>query len=381
MPMNPDARAAWVALALTPGIGPQRFAALLAACETPLGALSAPFAFLCTIPGISRACATAIKESSAEDGLGVLQRTHELGARCLLPDDAEFPARLKEIPDAPVVLFAMGPHLAAPGPLGLGAGVGETVAIVGARDHTAYGAEVCRMVAGAAAEAGIVVVSGMARGIDAIAHQAALDAGGTTIGVLGNGLGVIYPAANRALYERVAREGLLLTEFPPGERPHAGSFPRRNRLISGIARATVVVEAAETSGALVTVECALAQGREVLAVPGPITSKASRGANRLIRDGATPLLEMPDLLNLYPGVTAPPPAQGATPRAPVGAGRSEPERRVLAELAPAGIHLDQLVAVLNRPVGDVLATLLELELAGIIEQLPGRIFRPSPSAT
>jgi DNA processing protein len=232
------------------------------------------------------------------------------------------------------------------------------------------------MVAGAAARTGLVVVSGMARGIDAIAHQAALDAGGTTIGVLGNGLGVIYPAANRALYERVARDGMLLTEFPPGERPHAGSFPRRNRLISGLSRATVVIEAAETSGALVTVECALAQGREVLAVPGPIGTRTSRGTNRLIRDGATPLLEVEDLLNLYPNVRAASGAKSVTPVAtPVRVGRTDAERAVLAEVPPAGIHLDQLVAHLGRPVGDVLAVLLDLELAGFVEQLPGRIFR------
>ena len=124
-----------------------------------------------------------------------------------------------------------------------------------------------------------------------MAQAAALDAGGSTIGVLGNGLGVIYPAANRALYERVARDGLLISEFPPGERPNAGSFPRRNRLISGLSRVTVVIEAAAGSGALITAGSALDQGREVMAVPGNITSAVSFGTNRLIRDGATPVLE------------------------------------------------------------------------------------------
>lgn len=416
MSMNRDARAAWVALALTPGIGPQRFAALLAATETPHGALSAPFAFLCSIPGISRASATAIKATNAGDGAQVLDRVEALGARALLPDDPEFPPSLTQIPDPPPLLFAMGkafprgqtltpqPPLPTvegerpdqfPSPEGRGVrgegsahvvrGKGsalwtEAVAIVGSRDHTAYGAEVCRLISGAAAEAGIAVVSGMARGLDAIAHQAALDRGGMTIGVLGNGLGVIYPAANRALYERVAADGLLLTEFPPGERPHAGSFPRRNRLISGLARVVVVVEAAVTSGALVTVECALAQGKEVLAVPGPITSRASVGVNRLIRDGATPLLEPSDLLDLFPRHKAEPTSScPAVPlsSAPLIPGRTAEERAVMAELVAAGIHLDQLVAILGRPVGDVLGLLLDLELAGFVEQLPGRIFRPA----
>jgi DNA processing protein len=371
MSMNRDARAAWVALALTPGIGPRRFAALLAATETPHGALSAPFAFLCSIPGISRACATAIKATHAGDGARVLDQVDALGARALFPADAEFPISLTQIPDPPPLLFAMGKALVPEV---------EAVAVVGSRDHTAYGAEVCRLISGAAAEAGIAVVSGMARGLDAIAHQAALERGGMTIGVLGNGLGVIYPAANRALYERVAADGLLLTEFPPGERPHAGSFPRRNRLISGLARVVVVVEAAVTSGALVTVECALAQGKEVLAVPGPITSRASVGVNRLIRDGATPLLEPSDLLDLFPGKKAEPTSSSsAVPpsSAPLIPGRTAEERAVMAELVAAGIHLDQLVAILGRPVGDVLGLLLDLELAGFVEQLPGRIFRPA----
>lgn len=391
MSMNRDARAAWVALALTPGIGPRRFAALLAATETPHGALSAPFAFLCAIPGISRACASAIKATNAGEGARVLDQVDALGARSLLPDDPEFPPSLREIPDPPPVLFVMGglsaalrgPHSSSP-PVPLSTfverGNAECVAIVGSRDHTAYGAEVCRLVAGAAADAGIAVVSGMARGLDAIAHQAALDRGGLTIGVLGNGLGVIYPAANRALYERVAAEGLLLTEFPPGERPHAGSFPRRNRLISGLARVVVVVEAAETSGALVTVECALAQGKEVLAVPGPITSRASVGVNRLIRDGATPLLEPADLLDLFPGNKAE--SSSSCPvvppsSAPLIPGRTPEERAVMAELVAAGIHLDQLCAILGRSVSEVLGLLLDLELAGFVEQLPGRIFRPA----
>ncbi len=133
------------------------------------------------------------------------------------------------------------------------------VAIVGSRDHSLYGEETCRAVAAAAAGAGIAVVSGMARGLDAVAHTAALDAQGSTIGILGNGLGVIYPAANRLLYQRMEERGLLLTEFPPGERPGIGAFPRRNRLISALARVTVVIEAAEGSGTLITVGTALSQ--------------------------------------------------------------------------------------------------------------------------
>jgi DNA processing protein len=207
-------------------------------------------------------------------------------------------------------------------------------------------------------------VSGMARGLDAIAHAGTLEAGdsrGRTIGVLGNGLGVIYPAANRLLYEEVATRGLLLTECPPGERPHAASFPRRNRLISGLARVTVVVEAALGSGALQTARCALEQGREVMMVPGPITSVVSQGTNQWVRDGAGPLLELTDLLYHYPelgrasaGVTAV--TQSADPL----------ERRMLNALQVQALPAERLVEASQAPVERALDTLSMLELSGRI---------------
>ncbi|HYC31843.1 MAG TPA: DNA-processing protein DprA, partial [Gemmatimonadales bacterium] len=291
-----DARAAWLALALVPGIGPSRFHRLLETFETPLGALSAPFAFLCAVPGMTVAAATAVRGASLDQGRRLLASVDRYGGHVLLPPDPEYPAALRLIPEAPTALFAQGDLSLISHP---------AVAIVGSRDHSSYGGEVCRRLSWAAAEAGAVVVSGMARGLDAVAHGAALDAGGRTVGVLGNGLGVVYPSANRRLYDRVRASGLLLTEFPPGERPNAGSFPRRNRIISGLARVTVVVEAGGTSGALITAGTALDQGREVMVVPGPITSERSVGCNRLIRDGAAPLLEERDLLEHYPDVVPP----------------------------------------------------------------------------
>jgi DNA processing protein len=221
-------------------------------------------------------------------------------------------------------------------------------------------------------------VSGMARGLDAVAHGAALDCGGATIGVLGNGHGVVYPAANRALYERVSQHGLLLSEFPPGDKPHAGSFPRRNRLISGLARVTLVVEAAATSGALITAGSALDQGREVMAVPGNVTSPVSVGTNRLIRDGAAPLLEPADLLQHFPELAGPPPVVSLVTTAGI---RPLPEtltleERELALLCNAEpVHPDQLARKSRRPVGEILGLLSGLEIAGVIEQGPGRIFR------
>lgn len=367
--MNSEERAAWVALALVPGIGPARLHALIKVCQTPAGALAAPFAFLCTVPGMSEAAATAVKATSVAAGHQVLETVERAGGQVLLPEDASFPDSLREIPDSPPLLFAVGAVSLLRQP---------AAAVVGSREHTGYGAEAARRMSWEVASAGVVVVSGMARGLDAVAHTAALDAGGGSIGVLGNGLGVIYPAANRRLYERMSAQGLLLTEFPPGERPHAGSFPRRNRIISGLARVTVVVEAGEGSGALITAGTALDQGREVMAVPGPITSPQSVGPNRLIRDGAAPLLEPRDLLDQYPDAVAP---AAARPYSKVAAVRplpedlGEPERAVAELLDNGALLLDDLIARTGRPASELLTLLCGLEIAGVVEQRPGRVFK------
>ncbi|MBA3316752.1 MAG: DNA-protecting protein DprA [Gemmatimonadales bacterium] len=317
---------------------------------------------------MSPAAASAVAVAGLSAGRRALEEAERLGARVLIADDPEYPPLLSQIPDSPPVLFALGNLRLLQRP---------AVAIVGSRDHSPYGAEVARALSWGAASCGLAVVSGMARGLDAVAHVAALDAGGGTIGVLGNGVGVIYPTANRELYQRVAATGLLLTEFPPGERPSAGSFPRRNRLISGLARVTVVVEAAEGSGALITAGTALDQGREVMVVPGNITSPSSVGANRLIRDGAAPLLSSDDLLEHYPesvrpseGFGGPPPATVPLPDAlPAG------HRAVAELLGTEPVLLEDLVGRSGRPPQDLLAALCALEIAGVVEQRPGRQFR------
>ncbi|MDZ4863448.1 MAG: DNA-processing protein DprA [Gemmatimonadota bacterium] len=382
-----DERAAYVALALVPGIGPARLAELLTHCHTALGALSAPFAFLGTVPGISRAAATAISQATPATGVALLAQIEAMQAHVLLPIDDDFPPLLRQIPDPPPLLFAVGDLTLLHRP---------AVAVVGSRDHSAYGGEVCRMIAEAAAGAGIVVVSGMARGLDAIAHRAALDVGGPTIGILGNGLGVIYPAANRELYAGVARHGLLLTEFPPGERPGVGAFPRRNRLISGLARVTVVIEAAAGSGTLITVGTALTQGRDVMALPGNITSPTSVGTNRLIQDGAEPLIELGDLLRHFPeagaasrhALAAPGVAGRESER--IGAkngGRRTPspdppelpadlpdaERRVAEALRAGSAPIDLLVLRSGLPTSLALSALSMLEFRGLIRQDGGLI--------
>ncbi|PYP98437.1 MAG: DNA-protecting protein DprA [Gemmatimonadetes bacterium] len=358
---------ATLALSLVPGIGSQRLRALVATFGSAQAALDAPQAKLAATFGIGPAAATAIKDARPEDGARVLQRLRQLGASVLLAGEPDFPDQLEEIPDPPMVLYVWGDRS-----LLTQAGV----ALVGSRDHTTYGAEAARILATAVAQRA-VVVSGMARGIDALVHTAALDAGGGTIGVLGNGFGVIYPAANRELYDRMVAHGCLVTEHPPGERPHAGSFPRRNRLISGLARAVVVIEAKAGSGALVTADAGLEQGRPILAVPGPITSPTSYGCNKLIQQGAKAALCVADIfeeIGLPSGLRQ------------LGAELSTPAPRVPPidltglqltlwhRMTTEPQHVDALVASAQTRPADVLGALTELELRGLVRQGPGMIF-------
>jgi DNA processing protein len=364
-------RLAYLALTQVPGMGPARLKTLLTACTTAIGAHSAPFEFLCALPGFSRALVSALKSTPLETGRKTMEAAERLGAGVLLYPDEDFPELLRQVNDPPPVLFILGDKSLLSRP---------AAAVVGSRDHSSYGAWVCRKVAGTAARSGVVVVSGMARGLDAVAHSAALDSGGSTLGVLGNGLGVIYPAANRKLYERVASKGLLITEFPPGERPTAGSFPRRNRLISGLSRVTVVIEAAEGSGALITAGTALDQGREVMAVPGNITSPVSIGANRLIRDGASPLLDPADLMQHFPELPVRLESSVSSDPAPLPDTLSAEERELALIIGSNPIHPDQLAERCARPVGEVLGLLSALEISGVVEQGPGRVFRRALSS-
>ena len=358
---------ATITLSLVPGIGPQRLRDLVRAFGCARAALESPQRRLAMLPGMSLAAATAIKEARLEDGQRVLDTLARIGARVLFPGDPDFPAQLEEIPDAPALLYVWGDAALFQRP---------GVAIVGSRDHTTYGAEAAQLF-GSTVSQRAVVISGMARGIDAIAHAAALDAGGGSIGVLGNGFGVVYPAANRALYDRMVAHACLVTEHPPGERPHAGSFPRRNRLISGLARALVVIEAKAESGALVTVECATKQGREVMAVPGSIFSPTSYGCNKLIQQGAKAVVCAADIfeeIGLAGGL------------ADIARALSTPAPRVppidltglqLAlwnRLSTEPLHVDALVASAQTRPAEVLGALTDLEIRGLVRQRPGMVF-------
>ncbi len=258
-----------------------------------------------------------------------------------------FPLLLAEIPGPPALLWIRGD---------LSICDKTVVAIVGARTASRAGLLAAEAIAGDLARSGIVVASGLARGIDAAAHVGALDAGGTTIAVLGTGIDLVYPPENQALFERIASQGLLMTEFPPGTLPFPGNFPKRNRIISGLSRAVLVVEAAEKSGSLITARMAAEQGRDVMAMPGLTAGGRNRGAHALLRDGAKLVESAVDILEeLGIGHTG-------------GLNRETPET--------VEFTVDDMARELNVPAGDALARLLEWELTGEIRRIgSGRFVR------
>jgi DNA processing protein len=284
------------------------------------------------------------------------------GFRILHRADPSFPPLLRAIHDPPAELYLRGAAaadlLARP-----------AAAIVGARGCSHYGASVARALARELARAGAVVVSGLAPGIDAEAHRGALDAGGPTVAVLGCGIDRDYPASNRELAARIGETGLVVSEYAPGTEPAPWRFPARNRIIAGLAQATVVVEARERSGALITADFALEEGREVLVVPGEITSALSAGTNALLRVGAAPALGVADVLGAL-GLEVVPPA--SRPRRAL-------DNRLLAALADAPRGADALCRQLALDAGVVAAALVELELTGDVEQADGvyRVVMPA----
>ena len=292
---------------------------------------------------------------SSFDGPAYLRELDRSGLRWLARDDASFPQRLRSIHDPPPGIFMRGsapPELLAE----------PSVAVVGARSCTDYGAHVARSLGRELAAAGVVVVSGLARGIDGWAHRGALDANGKTLAVLGCGIDRDYPRAHASLAQRIAESGLLVSEYPPGVAPAPWRFPARNRIVAGLSVATVVVEARERSGALITADLALEEGRDVLAVPGEITSGLSAGTNGLIRLGATPVTAVDDVLEVL-GIArleeAQLPAQDSDPAV------------VLAALGAGASTADEVARATELASSAVASALTELELAGLVQSRAG----------
>lgn len=306
---------------------------------------------------LDAAFAPSVRDDARRQAERALDDAERCVARLVLRGDDDYPRALLDLGDAPPFLFTSGD---------LSLLSRACVAIVGTRRCTQYAERVTREIAGALARAGVCVVSGMATGVDGVAHLAALESHGATAAVLGTGVNVAYPAAHRALHRRIGADGVLLSEHLPGERAHAGAFPRRNRIVAALAQATIVVEAGVKSGALITASHALDLGRSVAAVPGPIDVPQSAGSNELLRDGATVIASVADALALV-GATAP---VRRMPEMPPD------ERAVWDALGAGGLDADTLTVRSGLPAARCLAAITALEVAGAVEcELTGEIRR------
>jgi len=366
-PLGRDEYAPWLALTQVNGLGCVGFKKLTARFSDPTKALSAPVAELEKVEGLQRDAIAGLAGFGDWEGAEKeARRVREAGIQIIPFTNTDYPARLRMIADPPPFLYVKG---------ALRDQDDKAVAIVGSRSSSDYGRRVARDLSRGLAALGFTVISGMARGIDGVAHESALNAGGRTIAVLGSGVERAYPPEHESLYRRISENGAVISELPIGTRPMAFNFPARNRLISGVALGVVVVEATEKSGSLITAATAVEQGREVFAVPGEAGASRSRGSHRLIRQGAK-LVESvediieeiaPQLLSHSRGA-----AQPAKPQLPQSAG--EAARKVFALLQENSLQVDQVIERSGLAPAQVLEVLLDLELQGFLRQSPGKIY-------
>lgn len=351
-------------LARTPNVGPVTFAGLLRRFGSAAATLEA-------VPQLARrgGAGAPLKIPSPAEADRELAAIAKLGGRLMVSTEADFPAGLAALDAPPPVLTVLGhPALL----------TREIIAIVGARNASALGRKLAATLAGDLGTAGLVIASGMARGIDAAAHEGALDKG--TVAVLAGGADMVYPPENAKLYERLRAEGAVVSEMPLGQTPQARHFPRRNRIISGLSRGVVIVEAAEGSGSLITANYALEQGREIFAVPGSPLDPRAKGTNRLIRQGATLTEAVEDILTVMRPILGhafqEPPRPPRGPAPPADPARLDAEAdairdRIIELLGPAPVEIDELVRQTGASPAAVLTVLLELELAGRLNRHPG----------
>lgn len=352
-----DQKMYWVGFNLIKGIGAVRFKQILDFFGSAETAWSAPTSGFISAGLPQRVVENISNIRKQVDLERVMERINNGGIRVMTWLDADYPRRLKEIDQSPPVLYIKG---------SINVEDDWAVAVVGTRRVTPYGRQVAGEIASYLAQNGITVISGLARGVDAISHQSALRAGGRTIAVLGSGVDVIYPPEHRKLAVEIAEQGALVSDYPVGTSPDGVNFPPRNRIISGLSLATVVVEAGEKSGALITAEFAVEQGREVFAVPGSILAPQSEGTNQLIEQGARPLLKMSEILDSLK-LEHIPEKQQTRKLNPI----NPAEQNLLQHLSSEPLHIDQLCLLTGLAISDVLATLTMMELKGFVTQVGG----------
>lgn len=355
----------WIALRAVEGVGPVLFRRLLERFDTPEQVFTASQSELLALRGITPQIVAAIGgitcQRFAEEEC---RRLEQNAVRLITFLDAKYPRRLFEIGDPPPLLYVRG----------LTPVWDPAIAVVGSRRATREGVRAAERLASEMAAAGVMVVSGLARGIDTAAHRGALSGGGATVAVLGCGVDVVYPPENKLLAEQITATGCILSEFSLGTQPLAEHFPRRNRIISGLSRGVLVVEAVEKSGSLITANYALDQGREVMAVPGPISSPSNRGSNRLIKQGAQLVDCLDDILaatRIKSPSTSPAVFNGPVS---VPGPMTAREAAVYELVAQGPRHLDEMTQALELTPAEVSAMVLGLELKGMLVQLPGSYY-------
>ncbi|MBZ0294576.1 MAG: DNA-processing protein DprA [Anaerolineae bacterium] len=346
----------WLGFSLVPEIGPRRLAHLLNEFGDLKEAWDATERQLQQSGLEKQPLQNLLKTRAQLDLDEELERVHQIGAWVLTAQDSRYPDLLKNLSDAPLVLYVLG-TITAEDNLALG--------IVGTRKATQYGRDAAYGLAKALAANGITVVSGLAQGIDTAAHRGALDGQGRTIAVMGCGINQIYPRENYDLAREISYQGAIISEFPLNVRPEARNFPRRNRVISGLALGILVAEAPEASGALITAGIAAEQGREVFAVPGNIFSPNSRGTNRLIQDGAKLVMSVEDILEELNIAQVAMQTKAVTNHI---APTNDLERQVVSNLSADPIHVDDLARLCGLPIARITATLTILELKGLAQK-------------
>lgn len=360
---SPEEAFWWLRLLSVPGVGPVRYRALLSRFGTPRAVLEAPVEGLRDVDQVDAGTAAAIAGHRDEAWANAqAEAMARCGARLLTIDQPDYPRLLKRTDDAPSLLFIIGDADLNALP---------AVAVVGSRLATQYGKATAELLGRELAAAGFLVVSGMARGIDSAAHRGALSAGAATVAVLGCGADVVYPPENRKIRDQIASCGAVISEYPMGEGPLAGHFPNRNRLITGMSLGVVAVEARADSGVFSSVRWAADQGREVFAVPGPISSAASSGTNRLIKHGAKLVQGVNDIIEeLGPQLARA--GSGGVERQPPPV--TEDEKPVMSLLSDQPVHVDSLARQAERGINDILRVLFDLEMRGLVRQLPGKMY-------
>ena len=352
-------------LAMLPGIGPRNLASLLEHFGSAAAVLAAEGTQLAEVSGVGPKLIHAIKTADHHVDVGsVLAWCQENDVQVVARSQDNYPTMLGDLYDAPPILFIRGDLVAADE---------IAVAMVGTRHATAYGLKQARHLAYLLAKAGVTVISGLARGIDAAAHEGAIDAGGRTLAVLGSGHANMYPREHGGLAKAIAADGAVISEYAPETKPHAGTFPQRNRLIAALSLATLVVEAPDRSGSLITARLAMEQNREVLALPGPVTSRASRGCNQLIRDGAKLVQTVDDILEELGPMRAPVKTDaGREVRNASELTLNEVEQKVLDAIDESSTLVDQVIARSGLPAQRVIAVISVLEMRRLVRRLSGQ---------